>query len=261
MKRTLILVFLSGSSIFLSGCSAVDAPENMEEMMVFGFAHFDDDAEFTIALGDEMLPWLNENEAELTDGYLVDSLGTEHLEAAGIVDASIDGVIGAATTARYEATPTALAVGLTWRNKSDIFEDTLGYEVTEETDLDCFLAQTCDEYEMVYEQHDDLGTMGEAWTTSAAKFRWMERGDGTYFLLIRTLTPDPVELSSDLFAVHQQYAYSFIYDEGTGSRRVEGFWVEPEIMGVSIPDGWAVTQAVNRMHRVAEQLDAFLATQ
>ena len=80
MRPALTLLFLA------SACTVVDAPEEIEDLVVYGFEHFDDDEEYLIAVGEGLFPWVDENFEELTDGYRVEDLSVENLENAGVED-------------------------------------------------------------------------------------------------------------------------------------------------------------------------------
>ncbi|MBW1879023.1 MAG: hypothetical protein JRJ84_11720, partial [Deltaproteobacteria bacterium] len=67
--------------------------------------------------------------------------------------------------------------------------------------------------------------------------------------------------SSNLMRVYQQYSFAMVYVDGDGSRRMEAFWVDAEIIGMDVPEGFAVNQAIKQMHDSAELIDDFVASQ
>ena len=141
-------------------------------------------------------------------------------------------------------------------DKTQVFEHMLEYDILESTDKDCFLARECETYEFLVHQVADAGILGEATQEVTWEFRWIGEGYGQMFM--RTLSPDPIEFTTSILAVEQQYSVALVYDDGDGARRMEAFWIEGEIIGADVPEGFAVSQAVNQMHKSAENIDAYI---
>ena len=68
-----------------------------------------------------------------------------------------------------------------------------------------------------------------------------------------------MSFSSKIAKVHQQYALVILYPDGGVTRRVETFWVDAEIIGLDVPDSFAVDNAINSMAAQAERVDEQVA--
>ncbi|MEZ4320572.1 MAG: hypothetical protein R3F61_24030 [Myxococcota bacterium] len=92
------------------------------------------------------------------------------------------------------------------------------------------------------------------------EFRWV-RSDtlDAPLLAMRDLAPEPADISSGLAAVDQQYSYSLFVPDGSGALRFDAFWLEARVIGVDVPDTFALDLSVTQMTRTAEQIDAWVA--
>lgn len=244
--------------LLVSACTVVDAPEDVEELVVYGFEHFDDDEEHLIAVGEGLFPWVDDNFEELTGGYRVEDLSVENLENAGVEDPDIEGVLGAIAGADYRNTLDAVLPILVSGEKDDLFEQVEEFEITEQTDPDCFLAGECDTWTYTATQTVRVRLLGRSTQTWTQTLRWVRPEDGEPFIAGRSLSPQPVEFSTSIVAVDQSYAMFFVYPWNDGARRAEAFWVESRIIGADVPDSFAVTQAANAVVDQAERVDDVL---
>ncbi|MFT6231481.1 MAG: hypothetical protein ACJAZO_001989, partial [Myxococcota bacterium] len=138
MRHALAVLLLA------SACTVVDAPDEVEDLVVYGFEHFDDEEEHLIAVAEGLFPWVDLNFEELTDGYRVEDLTVESLEIAGVEDPDIEGVLGALAGADYRNILDAVLPILVAGNKAELFDQVEEFEISEQTDVDCFLADECD---------------------------------------------------------------------------------------------------------------------
>jgi hypothetical protein len=248
-----------GLVLGIGGCKVADAPDGLEDLVVFGFEHFDDKDAVVQQVADDLGPLLDRHADELESGFRVSNLTAAHLSAAGVEDANVEDVIGALGLVPYRHGLDDILPVLTRGDKADLFEPILAYDIEAETDRDCFLAHACDTLEQTVTETSKVTLLGEATRTYDLQYRWVERSDGGTTLLIRTLNPEPVELSSNIAKVHQQYALVAIFEDGRGAEhRAETFWVDAEIIGMDVPDAFAVDNAVLSMAAQAERIDAFL---
>ena len=89
------------SFALITACRPPEAPDTIEEMMVYGFTHQADDEEHILALADKLIPFMEAHEEELAEGYEVSALTTEDLAAAEVSADAVDGVVGAAVGMFY----------------------------------------------------------------------------------------------------------------------------------------------------------------
>ena len=238
----------------LTGCKVVDAPADLEELATFTFANYEDDDALRAAV-DAFPGLVDDHLEELEAGYRVDDLTSADLELAGISDAEVDGVIGAMGTVTYASKLRDVLDICTAKNKAERYDNVLAYDVVESGDRGCFLKGNCDRYDESIEETTKITLLGEATRSYDATYKWVEGTDGSSLVVARTLSPDPVSFNSKIAKVHQQYALVLLYDDGKVTRRVETFWVDAELIGMDVPDSFAVDNAINSMAAQAERVD------
>ena len=249
---------MTATLLLLLACKPPEAPDTIEEMMVYGFTNLEDD-EAILALADKLIPWMQDNRAELEEGYQVQDLSVEDLAAAGIEDAQVDGVIGAAVGLYYAFPVDDIAFGLTYPEQTEIFEKYLSYERLEETDRACFLDRSCPEHTCLNDVHIDFGAGIEGWNHWTQTLRRVDSEAWGELMVRRVLGPDPSEFSVDWLEVPQQHGFSFVYNEAGAAIRVQTVWVEGRIVGADVPETFALSLGMNGMRKSAEDLDAWLA--
>lgn len=239
----------------LSGCSSIDAPDNLESLVVFGFVHVTDDEAYGRTFDEGVRPLLDEHAEALDVGMKVDALSAEDLSAAGIEDPDEQSIIGVSAANHYRADVLGLAEVLTRPDLQNVYEMTVGYDVLNESDRGCFLDQTCELYTQEAVRINELGFFGTSSQTFTKHFRWIETEEGEQVLLLRTLSPEPVDVSRDIFKIHQQYDFSLFTPHDGGTRRLENFWVDADVIGMDVPDTFALDQAVKAMKNTRDELD------
>lgn len=256
--RTTFLVCLT----LLSACKVVDAPDALEELVVYGFVHFDDDIDYLEAVGEKLIPAVEGLDEELTEGYYVDLLTADDLALAGVESPETEGIIGALGRSEYTHAIEQALCGMSWPDKanSESFGSFLDYQLEDDGNLDCFLAGDCERYDTSASQTVEVPFLGEATQSFERSFRWVEPRDGEPYVVSRLLAPEPIEFSTEILAVDQQYSFVLLYPDGSGTRRIESFWVEARALGFELPESFAVTNAASTMQTQADEIDAFLDT-
>jgi hypothetical protein len=255
MRRALSVI-----PLLLAGCKVVDAPDALEELVVYGFVHFDDDIEYLEAMGEKLFPAVAEHEDELAEGYFVDLLTAGDLTLAGVEDAETEGIIGALGRSDYTHDLDAALCGISWPDKAntEAFESYLEYTLEDDGNLDCFLARECERYDSTATQRVDAPILGEAVQSFSRSFRWVEPRDTEPYVVSRLLAPEPIAFETEILAVDQQYSLVVLYPDGQATRRLETFWVEARALGFELPEAFAVSNAVNTMQNQADEIDAFI---
>ncbi len=243
----------------LGACTVVDAPDTLEELAVFGFSNFRGEEAVLQATFDELVPLVDLQREEMSEGYRVDSLTAEHLEMAGVSNPTLDGIIGAMGTADYRHDLAQVLIATTWPDKAEIFDNYVAYDVVDD-DLDCFLAGECDTWDATITQTTKVPVVGEATYTLQQTYRWMRPEVGEPWVASVVLAPDPIDFKVKLLAVKQQYQFIVLQPLAEGTRRIETFWVEAEVIGLDVPEASAVDKAAREISQQVERIDAFLDT-
>lgn len=246
----------------LPGCKVVDAPEDIETLMIFGFTHAnEEDDSYGTAVVESLLPEIAAHAEDLDAGYRVNSLSTEDIEAVGADPGDDVEIMGVASRIAIASSIEDIAWGLTFPDTTQIYASTKVFELLENSDRDCFVALTCPSY--TYRAHRvlDLGVLGEVEQEFDGSFRWAETESGQRAILWRSISPDPAITTSNLMSVHQQYSMDiFLEDEKGAVSRVSAIWIDATL-GESgdLPDAFLIDQAVTQLGEGAADLDTFIA--
>lgn len=242
--------------VFLSGCRVVDAPESIEELVAYGFVHFDDDDAYLEAVSERIPGEVETNFDALTEGLRVDALSSADIEAVGVTPDAEVSIVGVAAVTELELELPELACVLTWPDLTAVIPGTVAWDVVSGGDRTCFLDGGCETFEVLVDRTRDLGLLGEATQRVTRQFRWVE-GDGGTSLVLRELIPEPADITTELYAIDQQYAWSIAYAGGPGLRRIETYWVDARAIGVELPDSLLLDMTVSAIQDNAEAVEAF----
>mgnify|MGYP006928182887 CR=1 FL=1 len=251
MRSTVPLLFLLNA-----GCTVTDAPSNLEDLLVYGFSHFEDNNAHLLDMFDELDPLVRKQGEGLADGYRINNLAPEDLEDAGVKNPDLDKILGAVASGDYTHKMDALMPPITHKNKDRIFENFIAFDVLEDTDRSCFLSGECEFYESTAEQTVKVPLLGEATQTTRSQYRWVDQD--VPLMVARHITADPVEFNSSIAKITQQYGLSVMYPSGKGTRRVEALWVEAKIIGIDVPDSFAVDNFASSHLAQIERTDEYL---
>lgn len=241
------------------GCVVVDAPETLEELVVFGFVHFDESEAFLRATADNLIPLAEEHLEDLQAGLYVDSLTAQDLEATGVEAPEIQGIVGALGSADFRD-PVLDVIRLQTRaDKAEIYDNIDEYIIDDiDGELDCFLDGHCRSIAMTLTEVTVLPVVGRASSTHRRELRWVRITDGREVLCSRGLNPDGVEFSTPIIEVRQQYSFYCNYPAPVNGRRLEALWVDAYLLGADVPIAWAVDQVVGEMQANADQVSDLL---
>jgi len=250
---------LLAAPLLFSGCVVVDAPETIEELVVFGFQNHTEGEQWREAFAEGLFPLVDDIWVDLNDeGYKVDNLNSDHLEAVGVENANTETIIGALGAAEYTHGIDDVLWAITYPDKSEVFENFVEYDVVEQGDRDCFLARECESYTQHIDQTVEVLLVQTARTVMFKDHRWVEIDGMDPFVIGRTLVPDPVELGNPIIDVHQQYDIFLIFPRDGAAARIETVWIDATFGDVELPDYFLVDQAVNGMGNQAERIDELI---
>lgn len=252
---------LTLAALSLLACRPPEAPDTFDEMMVFGFVHFDDEDPASLqSLGEKMIPWLDGHLEETLDGYEIAAMSDESLAEAGVDGQDRGDILGVAVGLDYTADILSLADGISHPSQDEIFEIYIDFERTSDMDRGCFLDRSCEFYRTEDSLHSDVGLGIEFWTDYQTNFRNVDLEDGTRLLLHQSITDHPVEFNIDSLVVHQQYGFSLAWDRGDGTtRRAQAIWADMELLGSDLGENFHLNLTISSMQSGAEDMDAYLS--
>lgn len=255
-----IIAFIAATQPLGACRPAVDAPDSIEEMVVFAFARFEEEPALQAVVA-PVHAWADEHEEQAREGWAVDQLSADDLATARVDDVDLDGLIGALGLADYTSGLRDVLDGITSPDKAAIYERTESSVVTSESgDRACFLDGDCETYAFEVEEVTKMPVIGRSKRTVRSELRWVD-AEGEPFVVMRQVSPDPVAFYADvpLMAIDQQYGLVVLRPvAGGGVRRVEAFWVEARVIGADLPEGFAVHITVGQFQKAASDIDAWV---
>lgn len=243
----------------LVGCKVVDAPDNLEQLMVYGFVNYDESDRFLEATEEQLLALVATQEEELAKGYRINNLSEADLAAAGVEGKDITGILGFMGVADYVHELDAVLEATCATDKDARWPDKfLTYDIQETTDRECFLAGECDRLDQNVHEVANVALLGDADRTFDASYRWVGGEELPRAVFVRQLTPDGIEFSTGIAQTYQQYSLAMVYEHDGHARRLEAFWVDFTILGAGVPDEIAISTAINEMNKQVENIDTWI---
>ncbi len=245
------------------GCRQVPpAPEELDELCGYLFAHYDDEHPDALEQGLYNLDtWLLNNLDETFEGYSVTNLSDTTVSALDDRDRNTDAMVGAAVGTESVYTPYALGVPQLVDDQEDLFPDAHEhYERTYLTDADCFEDMSCDFAEVQNYIEDDYPIIGEMIINNHGQYRWVETEKGTVWVQ-RTWLDVPIDIGVDWIEIHDQYYLNVLLPYGEGTLALQSMWVEAYWDGLPISENQAQLLLISQMQNVYAQLDEYVGTE
>ena len=166
--------------------------------MVYGFVHFnDDDPEALVALGDVLIPWVDNHISDLAEGYEIASMTSDDLAESGVGEVSQGDIIGVALGVDYTAgSNETFAEAMVFEQQDEIFSHFVTFEREVLSGGDCFLAHSCDDFLAADELYAEIALGIEFWSDYEIALRWIELEDGRSVLLHQLIGPEPTTSTS-----------------------------------------------------------------
>ncbi|MBW1878882.1 MAG: hypothetical protein JRI25_02330 [Deltaproteobacteria bacterium] len=243
-----------------SGCGRPpDAPEELEELCGYLFAHFDDQARRSLRAGTENLAvWLEAHLEETLEGYAVDDLTLEAVAKLDHRERSVDNIEGAAVGYESRHFVDEMVGPLVVDEQEEVFPESYdSHERTFETDPECFLERECD-YVRTTNRVEASYALGLRVTTHAVtEYRWVRTQDG-WALLHRSWLREPAEVNFDWMQVEAQYYVGASLPREDGAIRLGAAWLDVRLNHSPVPAATALELVINSMIEDGESLDAYL---
>lgn len=255
------------SLAMLSGCRHLpEAPQELDELCGYLFEHADDEPEdLTIEAGAINLDaWLDDSIAATSEGYSVNTLSDDAVNALDDGDRSLDGVKGAAVGYTSKNDVETLMSTLVNVSPADLYpEQYVEFARTWNGDPDCFAAGECESLEAESFSTLSLPAGIEAEVDSMVQYRWVDTVDFGRVAIQRTWMRVPPTLSVTWLAVDQQYyVWMFIpnNDDG-GSRSIQATWMVASFLGAPPPENYVLQTIVTSMQGNSTGLDDWIAAE
>lgn len=245
----------------LLGCKApVEAPAELNELVGYMYANVPEDDPAPLQVASVNLDvWLQERIDETLEGYSVDNLTPEAIEALGDGPQDLEHLAGAAVGHISALPPSTLVETIVLADPMEIYTGVyVSFERTFEGDAECFVAGDCDWLEADVHASFDY-TLMQVETHSRVQYRWIDTELGRVYVE-RTWLRDPAVVTSTFVEVDQQYYLRVVLPDGAGSRSIQATWVVARLVG-DLPENAALNMLINSMAKQAVKLDDFILAQ
>lgn len=257
--RLLLLVPLFG----LVACKRPpEAPQALDDLVGYLYAHHQDEEPDAMEAGTLNLSvWLDANIDETMEGYTVNNLSQEAVDALDDGERDLSGLNGAAVghISTFRADDVGVVVATT--EPTEVYPDTYT-EYTREfkTDPACFVNAECEFLEFDAHSTTDWPLGLSVTTDTDVQFRWVETDLGLA-LIQRSWLHEAGEVNVDWLTVDQEYyLWAFLPTADGGHRNVQATWIVATLSGSSVPENAALQLVIGSMSKTAETLDEFLET-
>lgn len=242
-------------------CRPPEAPETLDDLASFLFAHtWDDDEDYLQPGLENLMLWLDTNFEQTSEGYEVTNITPDAVASVAGEERKLEGLIGAAVG--YDIPYPLLDVvdAMLFADPMEVYPgDFEFYDRDFIGDLDCFKARECSRIELQIHlaANYPLGIVGESHTQM--QNHWVET-DAGLALVHRNWTRWEPKISVDWLIIHQQYYVATTLPKKDGTtRRLAALWLDAEILNANIPEALALNMTIDTMAKTGDQVAAYLA--
>jgi hypothetical protein len=246
--------------LLLSGCTrSPDAPEELDELCGYLFAHFDDQGNRSLRAGTENLVlWLEEHLEETLEGYSVDDLTLEAVADLDHRDRSVDNIEGAAVGHASLHLVDEMVEPLVVEEQEEVFPESYdSHERIFVTDPSCFVERECDYVRTINDVEASYALGLRVTTHAVTEYRWVRTPDG-WALLHRSWMAEPAEVNFEWMQVEAQYYIGANLPREDGALRLGATWIDARLNNSPVPQATALELVISSMITDGESLDAYL---
>jgi hypothetical protein len=246
------------TTLLLVACKGPDpAPTELEDLIGYMFNHTDDEDEAALSEGAANLDvWMDDNLDATLEGYDVNVLTEEDVEALGVGHRDLDGLEGVAVGYQHTADLDQIATSL-MTDPTELHPDLY---VSFDADMiagdkEEFAADDIDWVE--YQQHavEALGLGITLDITSHLQYRRFDTPNGPA-IVYRYWTVETPTVTTNLFALDQSYfIWTFIPHEDGSIRSMQASWVVARVLDDDLDSNLVMNLWVDGMVRGAGDLD------
>ncbi len=246
--------------LLAAGCRQVPpAPEELDELCGYLFAHFDEEHPDAVEQGLYNLDtWLLANLEETFEGYSVTNLSEETVNALDDRARNTDAMIGGAVGTESPYPPYALGIPQLVDDQEELFPDSHDlYERTYLTETECFVDVKCDVAEVQNYIEDTYPIIGSVITNNHGQYRWVETDKGLAWVQ-RTWFDEPAVDEKDWIEIRDQYYLNVLLPYGDGTLTLQSMWVEAYWDGLPVSENQAQLLLISQMQNVYTQIGAYV---
>jgi hypothetical protein len=255
------MIRLAVPLLLLAACKAPpEAPTELEDLTAFLFAHIDDDDDEALVAGLENLaPWLDDNLEATLEGYQIDALDQDAVNALDERDRFVDGLVGAsvATSHAFDIEPVVAAIAV--EDWALILGD--NYDVYERdflTDPLCFPPIDCQRLDASSYSESSWAGLVKVISRNDIQFRWVETQLG-WMMVHRSWLVEPADISWNEIKVDAQYFLSVVLPDGNNAVRLQATWIDASYGILPVGENYAKQEIIRGMQKQGERVEEWLA--
>ena len=244
----------------LLACKApIEAPNDFNELLSYTFQHsMDEDDEELLAGIDNLLAFSEKNLEALREGYAVSNLSQDALDTTGETFPETDDLYGVTLQYFVPHRVESIAYANTVADGMDVYPaNYLAYERENLTDLDCFIARTCDTFRYRSTINSSLALGAEMISSYINELRWIDLPSGTAFIQ-RAWMDGEAESNVDWADMTANFYVGLTYSATQGSETIAASWAAVTLGDVSLPEDLLKSQAIDGLASNGEDLSKYL---
>ena len=244
------------------GCHPPEAPTELEDLCAYMFTHVgDDDPDYLEAGVTNLGAWLALNRTSTEDGYEINNLDQETLDALDDRERPATGLHGASVSTVSDYEVAVLADALVLGDQMQVYPDNYDtFERDFSEDTSCFMNGECDLLNYETDIHSSLPLGITLHTQGKGQFRWILPEDGPTTLASRSWLMEPAEVSVDFLAITAQYYLTVTVPVGGDTVRLHAMWAEASIANGELPESTALNLMINQLQDADASLYAYTET-
>lgn len=208
--------------------------------------------------------WLQRDIDATAEGYTVDNLDQDIVEALDIGNPDTSALVGAAVAVEQVHWEYPVGVATSWGDQEDVlYKNYDEYSRDYFGDKDCFARQECDWLEASSYSMSKWAGLVTVESTNWIQFRWVDV-DGELWMIHRSWLIEPADVSWEELQVNAQYLLAVTmpgdWVDG-GAIRMMTTWIDADYGVLPVSEDFARQQIVNSMQNQGEMIDEWLDEQ
>lgn len=265
------LALLAALPVFTVACKRPpEAPAELDALCSYMFEHMGDEDPEALEVGIENLAaWFATHGLDAPeDGFEVTQIDVDTAYALPDIDLSetsqedfVAGLVGASVVNQHGHSLDDMAYAIVEADQMEVFpDDYVLFERTFLTDLDCFMAGSCETVEALNYSEAKYGGVLNVKSENRAMWRWIDT-ESRSALVHRAWLTAPADISPNLASIPAEFfvTATFPLDDGT-MVRLQAVWFVATLASVEA-NAFMLSTFVNSLSKSGEQIEAFLDAQ
>ncbi len=246
-------------STFIACKAPIEAPSDFNDLLSYTYMHTMDEDDAQLRAGiDNLLAFSEANLDDLREGYAVSNLSQEALDSTGETFPVAENLYGVTLQYLVEYPVESIVYANTVADGMEVYPaNYLSYERENLSELDCFLAWTCDTFRYRSIITSSLALGAEMDSSYINELRWLQLESGPGFVQ-RSWMDGEAESSVDWADMTANFYVAFSYTTPAGTETIAASWAAVQLGDVSLPEDILKNQAIAGLAAHGEDVTAYL---